>query len=398
MANFTNRLLAVAFGTMLLGQSAEADNWLTPMPDNVYVRSLSIPGTHDSATGDGKLTSIGRTQDLPFGELWDCGIRAFDLRPTVKKDGESYVLHIYHGMLGTNTRFDEALRLLRDKLEESPGEFAIVIMRHESDANAGIQDRWPQLMGECLNSDELAGCLVKFKKNLTLGDVRGKILVMSRDNYNDGPVGAYIRNWSHSDSFNDQKNTTFNYLGTIRENAIVQDFYDCTNGAIDRKKTAITRLLDESARLNGSAWVVNHTSGYTSSIFTAGIQDCAAQTNGLVVDYLADSGHNGSTGIIMMDFAGVDKSDGYDVKGLALTKAVISQNARYAQLTTGISDAGRDSGGVRVSGRVVTCGGLVTACSTDGVTVARGQGGLTLPSKGVYILKTGASSSKVVVD
>ena len=35
-------------------------NWITPLDDNIYVSQLSIPGTHDAATGDG-TTSVSYT-------------------------------------------------------------------------------------------------------------------------------------------------------------------------------------------------------------------------------------------------------------------------------------------------------------------------------------------------
>jgi len=52
-----------------------------------------------------------------------------------------------------------------------------------------------------------------------------------------------------------------------------------------------------------------------------------------VLDYLKDETHTGSTGIVFMDFAGVDKSLGtsqdiYEVKGLQLVQALIAQNFR----------------------------------------------------------------------
>ena len=54
--------------------------------DEVLVASMSIPGAHDAATGEGMYSpsGLGITQQLTLQELWDCGVRAFDLRPAVK--------------------------------------------------------------------------------------------------------------------------------------------------------------------------------------------------------------------------------------------------------------------------------------------------------------------------
>ena len=45
--------MAAVITAMAAAMPASADNWITPMPDNTYVSDLSIPGTHDSATGEG---------------------------------------------------------------------------------------------------------------------------------------------------------------------------------------------------------------------------------------------------------------------------------------------------------------------------------------------------------
>ena len=206
------RIATAAFAFMTAAGTASADNWITPMADNIYVSDMSIPGTHDSATGEGFDGLLGlllgnttaRTQDLTISQQWDCGIRAFDLRPTVENGDNGTYLHIYHGIIKTAMSFEDALITLRDKLKEAPGEFAIVIMRHESDANSDIQNQWAALMDKCLTSDALAGYIADFKPELTIADLRGKILVMSRDTYDNGPHGAYINSWSHSDNYLDQ--------------------------------------------------------------------------------------------------------------------------------------------------------------------------------------------------
>ena len=126
------RIATAAFAFMATAGTASADNWITPMADNIYVSDMSIPGTHDSATGEGFDGFIGlllgnttaKTQDLTISQQWDCGIRAFDLRPTVENGDNGTYLHIYHGIIKTTMSFEDALITLRDKLKEAPGEFA----------------------------------------------------------------------------------------------------------------------------------------------------------------------------------------------------------------------------------------------------------------------------------
>ena len=101
-----------------------------------------------------------------------------------------------------------------------------------------------------------------------------------------------------------------------------------------------------AARTLGNYWIINHTSGYTKSASVNGNRECAASTNKAVIDYLADESHWGPTGIVMMDFAGTDRSGDYDVMGQTLVETIIDLNFRYDAKTTGIESPSvkRDDG------------------------------------------------------
>ena len=326
---------------------AAADNWMERLSDEVYMMQLSIPGTHDAATGEGFTwgelgDQFGKTQDLTLAQLWAAGVRAYDLRPAVETNdetGESDLV-IYHGILATNIRFADALQLLCDSLKANPSEAAIVVMRFEND-NGGNRTKWNQLMTDVLNSEGIKDQLINFVPRLTLGDMRGKLLVASRDSYASTPVGAFITGWSHDASFDNQKNGRIK--GRSQSCALyVQDFYELTaSGALEKKVNAITKMLDFSTQLHaartlGNYWIINHTSGYTKSASVNGNRECAASTNKAVIDYLADESHWGPTGIVMMDFAGTDRSGDYDVMGQTLVETIIDLNFRYDAKTTGI--------------------------------------------------------------
>ena len=123
----TNRVAFVVLFAFAALQTVLADgkNWMASLPDNVYITQLSIPGAHDAATS-GVSVSLAKTQTMTISEQWDVGVRAFDLRP--KKDGI-----IYHGIISTGISLSTALGYLKSKLQTNPQEFAIVIMRNESD-------------------------------------------------------------------------------------------------------------------------------------------------------------------------------------------------------------------------------------------------------------------------
>lgn len=400
--------MAAVITAMAAAMPASADNWITPLPDNTYVSDLSIPGTHDSATGEGFSGALGtllgpgtaQTQDLTISQQWDCGIRAFDLRPKVENGTEGTYLHIYHGIIKTAISFDDALLTLRDKLKENPGEFAIVIMRHESDSRTGIQTQWQSLMDKSLTADALDGYIAGFRKGLTIGDIRGKILVMSRDTYDNGPHGAYITGWSHSDLYQDQTKAVFTGADGSEERALVQDFYECTgDDGIDRKIDAMLHMLDIRMAAKSTRWCVNHASGYTKGSSSDGYRDNAAHTSKALLDVLnSPDTEQGATGIIMMDYAGTDKSGEYDVRGLELTKAIIAQNSRYTPLTTAISDNMQAHKGVSVSRNTISSDSPMAVYRTDGTMVTCGVTEAEMPSDGIFIVRSAGENVKVLVE
>lgn len=317
-------------GVLLLAVSgnAKAEDWLSLLPDNVAVRELSIPGSHDAATGNGfsGLSAIaarvsGVTQSLSLSDQWDAGVRAFDLRPAYKA-GADGKLQIYHGTLETTVSMKAAVQTLVDKLTASPGEMAVILMRHESDAdnNSGS---WAGAVADLFG--EFDNYIVKFTPNMTLGDARGKIIVLSRDNFSSSKAGM-ISGWSHSESFNDQARASISQDGWVELYA--QDFYECQT--VDRKYQAVTAMLNYSTtHTSGSPWVINHTSGYTGSTGTnSNILTLAKSLNIQIADYL-NTAAAGRTGMVFMDFAGADSYSNNAVNGGVLVKKIIAQNGKY---------------------------------------------------------------------
>ena len=155
------------FLLLLLVLPLQAENWMKRLPDDAYVATLSIPGSHDTGTGNGFpgiTTSIygpfgnqyARTQDKNLEEQWNMGVRAFDLRPCIK---DNYI-NVNHGIMPTNLRFDDALYFFRDKLIENPSEFVIIHLLHASDGDDNASNYGERLL-ELLNRDDLKDFFVK---------------------------------------------------------------------------------------------------------------------------------------------------------------------------------------------------------------------------------------------
>ena len=315
--------------TMGISQlKADNTNWMSTIPDNTFVSQLSIPGAHDAGTGHGTSSdTFARTQDKTLTEQWNSGIRAFDLRPSVDSDR----LRIYHGIISTNLYLDDALSTLCSLLDSHPTETCIVVMRHEDDHDDGDAS-WGTKMKSLLTSSPTSTHAVNFDPMAKLGDVRGKMIILSRNTYDEGPIGGFISNWNSNSNFDQQQGGKITGVGT-QGPLYVQDFYDVSaSGAPATKTASIQRMLQfsTSENTNPNLWVINQTSGYSETLFSAatrnGYRANAETQNPVVINYL-DNSSKGSTGIIFMDCAAVNTSGNYSVRSQDLTDALIANNS-----------------------------------------------------------------------
>ena len=157
-------------------------------------------------------------------------------------------------------------------------------------------------------------------------------------------------------------------------------------------------MLDIRMAAKSTRWCVNHASGYTKGSSSDGYRDNAARTSKALLDVLnSPDTEQGATGIIMMDYAGTDKSGEYDVRGLELTKAIIAQNSRYTPLTTAISDNTQAHKGVSVSRNTISSDSPMAVYRTDGTMVTCGVTEAEMPSDGIFIVRSAGENVKVLV-
>lgn len=289
--------------------------WMTGLADDTPITCLSIPGAHDAASSTITAFKLWtRTQELNVAELWNCGVRAFDLRPAWV-DGE---MGLYHDKYSAHISFPAVMHLLVLALERHPGEGAIVLIRHEEEADGNCTE-WAAEMGKCLQ--EFLPHLVDWHPDLTLAELRGKILVLSRNRFDGGPMGAYIEGWTSRTDAEAQRSASLVDAAGNHSAFWVQDYYDPASA--DDKWTEIREMLEATAEAS-NPWplVVNHTSGYVGNLpdYRANAQN----VNGKTAEYIRNL--HGPAGIVMMDFAGVDRSSGKEVLGRKLVEAVIGCN------------------------------------------------------------------------
>lgn len=319
-------------------------NWMKRLPNHLFLSQVSIPGTHDSATGNGvTLATFSQCQDIDVATQWSLGVRAFDFRPKVNGDH----LHINHGIAQTSLRFDDALFLLRDSLIANPSEFAVVHMLYATGYD-NEKDVYVTMLNELLNRDDLKDYLIDFRSDLTVGDMRGKILLLSREQYAAVPItGGFFQNWCGWLDWGAQ--TSCSIIGpgntvTKRSKLYVQDFSNTTdeNGGVKAKIDAVKQMLNfstkhETNKSDDVIWVFNFASAYHGSLSTAnGYRENATNTNAAIIEYLKEN-VPGPTGVILMDYAGVDRSPNvstgkYLTRGKEAIDSIIVNNYKWLTL------------------------------------------------------------------
>lgn len=327
------------FHLVVYGQCYDGSNWMASLKDDILVSSLSIPGAHDAATGEGMyaLPGLGVTQELGLRKQWESGVRAFDLRPAVR----GTVLHIYHGRMRTNVSFEQAIDTICMMLERCPGEFAVVLLREETDSEDNDEHAlWPSLVGETIA--RLGEKAAYFAPDMRVRDVRGKIVFLTRNAYTGTDKGAEILGWRHSCDGNSTAKIRSYCNGSVAR-LQVQDFYAPTSEEKREAKLYGVKSFMEMAEVAPEGvFTINFLSGYATTLLgctpiatTSGYKLNATWLHPKVLDILSEKTgkNNGNLGVVFMDFAGVDnvggnlfRRKGYDVYGAKLVRAVIQRN------------------------------------------------------------------------
>ena len=317
-----------------------ANSWMTAIDDDTKIALLTIPGTHDAATST--CAGPGKCQTLTISGQLEHGVRAFDLRPTM--DNNSTLGNIYHSILDTGVSMGDAMEYFDSFLKTHPGEGIIVIMRYESERQflspSIAEDNYKTAMKNFLwNNRIYQSRMAAFNKSMTMKDLRGKILIISRNDLS--PVSTFetaYTQWSHSNSVGE----ALQIYGTGGLGRIyVQDMYSAEKNGnsseadfLAKKKELVCKLLDITVpfrEYEQNNWVINYCSGYAGSSFASdSYAKNAASTNPAALEHIKAHTGKGFTGIVMMDYAGTDTYEvggsTFSVSGKSLTEALIMNN------------------------------------------------------------------------
>lgn len=323
-------------------------NWMADMPDAALVTTLSIPGTHDSATSEGFKSSLsaisGQTQDLKLDEQFNLGVRALDLRPGL--EGNNF--YCWHGVARLNITMEDALKKVTAFLDQHPTEFFIIHLFPGNNSNgATIKDP----MNALLAQEDIAPYLIPFRPGLTVGEMRGKMIFIKRWDFDEwkSPYEARVDNWNHTQ--NDDGLTYVYPNGTIKvddntfyyEPALcVQDLAQTNSTALmNAKIKAMQDLVDYTSAIgfpnrNTLTWAFNFLSAYTGSISLAsGYAENANRLNKEMIDKITSDSYNpGPLGVVMIDWVGGTTHQGTNTYGEQVVHTIIDNNYRYINQIT----------------------------------------------------------------
>lgn len=148
------------------------ENWQSYISDDALIRNIATPGSHDSGCID--MPWYASTQDLTFDEQLKRGVRYFDIRVNKSKNG--YV--IYHGPVN-GVSYESVLEDIAEFTETHPTEFLILDFSHFKN---GSEEAVFTLFDEKVKAEKIVNDTeltnAEFIDSLTMGDVRGKCLVL----------------------------------------------------------------------------------------------------------------------------------------------------------------------------------------------------------------------------
>lgn len=155
--------------------------WMSYINDDVLLKNLVIPGSHDTGTYD--LNYVSQTQYKNMEEQLACGTRYFDLRYDIV-DGELVMYHGFHGFLYEYKVMydDNALTVfsqIKEFLQKNPSETLILdITNIFNEAKPLLFSTVCEYFKDMAIANDTSKSDQEFVDNLKLGDCRGKCLIL----------------------------------------------------------------------------------------------------------------------------------------------------------------------------------------------------------------------------
>lgn len=270
----------------------DASAWMKEVADSVRLCKMTVPATHDSGALLGGKDL--QTQDVSVAEQLAMGVRGFDIRLQARTDGK---LGVYHSVQYQNITWDEQVwNEMESFLKKHPSETLVVSLKREG----GSEEAYRRLLAASLSKKEKSAFLVKdFHAGLTLGECRGKILLVHRDSVMPRYAGVQCSGW--------QDNVTCDVTlrGSNGKEAVasVEDQYQHRYVGKAPYKTAVT-LANMTAAMQEPAasdkWFISFASA--TALPVDGPVLFAERVNPALTHEL--QGIRKGCGIVLIDFAG----------------------------------------------------------------------------------------------
>ena len=213
-------------------------NWMAQLPDDTRLSDVSIPGTHDTMACQGTvlLQDIMLTQSMTLAQQLSSGIRYCDIRLGY----EGSYFEIYHNFVDLKVTLDDVLTTIGHFLKQHPSEFIVMRMQQEhGNESAAVLN---ELLADYVARPWYADLFYQGgSKNPTVGELRGKILVLAQGLKVPGALNYYSVN--------------------------CQDFFEfTTNWDLYKKWELIKEQLLAANRDSSSKLYMNHLSGAHGSM------------------------------------------------------------------------------------------------------------------------------------
>jgi 1-phosphatidylinositol phosphodiesterase len=272
-------------------------SWMRDIPDDTPVTALNIPGTHNSGCADGPL-GFAETQDLDVPEQLNSGIRFLDIRLALSEDN----LFVHHDVIYMDKSYTDVLDMCASFLEKHPSETILMSIKDESRVDSILGRLAPsEVLGKLYRGDiSIRNRKLSFEETFkektwkhaaktplfynlaadpetsatstpgltsetTLGDVRGKIILLRRFEGGED-VGFDLTYWPENQTFRSAASPMHvvhdRYLGLAEEakyqlviahleeakRGDLQDLYITFSSAVDLKARGFAEVINP--RLN----------------------------------------------------------------------------------------------------------------------------------------------------
>ena len=287
-------LWMVLTSSSLKSDSLVLTEWMKALPDATPLCKLSIPATHDSGALLGKEGGL-QTQDISIAEQLESGIRGFDIRLRVNDCCKK--LGVYHSILYQQMTWeDNVLPAFIRFLKEHPSETLVVSMKCEGGSSSEYEEQLEKSLQDPANA---AYFVQNFAADLTLGDCRGKILFLHRDDAGERYPGALCWRWHDNATFE------LEMEGSNGKNAVasIEDVYYHEDATYATHKAELTFEHMKSAMdaaPDSYKWFISYASA--TALPKAGPQAFSDVVNPWLAQKM--EGVKKNCGIVLIDFAG----------------------------------------------------------------------------------------------